>query len=216
MNKARTIFAALCLCLLASVALPVAAQTARLHQAQRQRPSATRNSERLDDQRCGTAEARQGAWREARRDSNSAHSITCGAVLPRAITNDGQGVVHPDGAANHSGGCPAGSSGQQAAGAEGLGGYLARGVADDVGGLGKERRERSGPRPVLPSNHWRSAALIIRYARTSTANPAETMRVTQYHVPLGAEKALITLSYIEGDPQAIAAHNRLKNSIVIR
>jgi hypothetical protein len=45
-------------------------------------------------------------------------------------------------------------------------------------------------------------ALIIRYARTSTANPAETMRVTQYHVPLGAEKALITLSYIEGDPQA--------------
>jgi len=59
-------------------------------------------------------------------------------------------------------------------------------------------------------------ALIIRYARTSTANPAETMRVTQYHVPLGAEKALITLSYIEGDPQATAAHNRLKNSIVIR
>jgi hypothetical protein len=42
------------------------------------------------------------------------------------------------------------------------------------------------------------------------------MRVAQYHVPLGAEKALITLSYIEGDQQAIAAHNRLKNSIVIR
>ena len=59
-------------------------------------------------------------------------------------------------------------------------------------------------------------ALIISYGRTSTANPAETMRVTQYHVPLGAEKALITLSYIEGDPQATAAHNRLKNSIVIR
>lgn len=59
-------------------------------------------------------------------------------------------------------------------------------------------------------------ALIISYGRTSTANPAETMRVTQYHVPLGAEKALITLSYIEGDPQATAAHNRLKSSIVIR
>ena len=59
-------------------------------------------------------------------------------------------------------------------------------------------------------------ALIISYGRTSTANPAETMRVTQYHVPLGAEKALITLSYIEGDQQAIAAHNRLKSSIVIR
>nr|SPS06267.1 conserved exported protein of unknown function [Candidatus Nitrotoga fabula] len=59
-------------------------------------------------------------------------------------------------------------------------------------------------------------ALIIRYGRTSTANSAETMRVTQYHVPLGAEKVLITLSYIEGDQQAIAAHNRLKSSIVIR
>lgn len=59
-------------------------------------------------------------------------------------------------------------------------------------------------------------ALIIRYGRTSTANSAETMRVTQYHVPLGAEKALITLSYIEGDQQAIAAHDRLKRSIVIR
>ena len=59
-------------------------------------------------------------------------------------------------------------------------------------------------------------ALIIRYGRTSSVNSAETMRVTQYHVPLGAEKALITLSYIEGDPQATAAHNRLKSSIVIR
>ncbi len=59
-------------------------------------------------------------------------------------------------------------------------------------------------------------ALIVSYGRTSTGNPAETMRVTQYHVPLGAEKALITLSFIEGDPQAIAALKRLKNSIVIR
>jgi hypothetical protein len=59
-------------------------------------------------------------------------------------------------------------------------------------------------------------ALVISYGRTSTANPAETMRVTQYHVPLGVEKALITLSYTEGDPRATAAHDRLKNSIVIR
>lgn len=59
-------------------------------------------------------------------------------------------------------------------------------------------------------------ALIIRYGRTSSVNSVETMRVTQYHVLLGAEKALITLSYIEGDPQATAAHNRLKSSIVIR
>ena len=42
------------------------------------------------------------------------------------------------------------------------------------------------------------------------------MKVAQYHVPLGAEKALITLSYIDGDQGAMAAHDRLKNSIVIR
>lgn len=59
-------------------------------------------------------------------------------------------------------------------------------------------------------------ALIIRYGRTSTANPAETVRVTQYHVPLGAEKAVITLSYIDGDQKAMAAHDRLNSSFVIR
>ena len=59
-------------------------------------------------------------------------------------------------------------------------------------------------------------ALIISYGRTSTGTPAETMRVTQYHVPLGAEKALITLSYIDSDPQATAAHIRIKSSITIR
>lgn len=59
-------------------------------------------------------------------------------------------------------------------------------------------------------------ALIISYGRTSTANPAETIRVTQYHVPMGSEKALITLSHIEHDQQAIATHNRLKSSFVIR
>lgn len=59
-------------------------------------------------------------------------------------------------------------------------------------------------------------ALVIRYGRTSTINPAETMKVAQYHIPLGTEKALITLSYIDGDQGAMAAHYRLKNSIVIR
>lgn len=60
------------------------------------------------------------------------------------------------------------------------------------------------------------AALVVRYGRTSTINPAETMRVAQYHVPLGAEKALITLSYIDGDQGAMAAHDRLKKSFAIR
>ena len=59
-------------------------------------------------------------------------------------------------------------------------------------------------------------AMIISYARTSTVHPSETMKVTQYHIPMGAEKVLITLSYIDGDQQALAAHNRLKSSISIR
>lgn len=59
-------------------------------------------------------------------------------------------------------------------------------------------------------------ALVVRYGHTSTVNPAETMRVAQYHIPLGDEKALITLSYIDGDKGAITAHDRLKASIVIR
>ena len=83
-------------------------------------------------------------------------------------------------------------------------------------GLAKNGVKEVGRASVAVEPLGGQLALIIRYARTSTANPAETMRVTQYHVPLGAEKALITLSYIESDPQAKAAHNRLKNSIVIR
>lgn len=59
-------------------------------------------------------------------------------------------------------------------------------------------------------------ALVIRYGRTSTVNPAETMRVAQYHIPLGDEKALISLSYIDGDKDAMTAHDRLKTSIIIR
>jgi hypothetical protein len=83
-------------------------------------------------------------------------------------------------------------------------------------GLAKNGVKEVGPRRFAAEPIGGQTALIISYGRTSKANPAETMRVTQYHVPLGAEKALITLSYIEGDPQAAKAHHRLKNSIVIR
>ena len=83
-------------------------------------------------------------------------------------------------------------------------------------GLAKNGVKEVGRASVAVEPLGGQLALIIRYARTSTANPAETMRVTQYHVPLGAEKALITLSYIEGDQKAMAAHNRLKSSIAIR
>ena len=85
-----------------------------------------------------------------------------------------------------------------------------------LGGLAKHGVKEVGRPRFAVEPIGGQTALIISYGRTSTANPAETMRVTQYHVPLGAEKALITLSYIEGDPQATAAHNRLKSSIVIR
>ena len=59
-------------------------------------------------------------------------------------------------------------------------------------------------------------ALVIRYGLSSTINPSETMRYAQYHVPLGAEKAVITLSYIEGDQSIRLAHDRIKKSFVIR
>lgn len=83
-------------------------------------------------------------------------------------------------------------------------------------GLAKNGIREIGRASVAVEQLGGQVAMIIRYGRTSSANPAETMRVTQYHVPLGAEKALITLSYIEGDPQATAAHNRLKSTFVIR
>ena len=59
-------------------------------------------------------------------------------------------------------------------------------------------------------------AAVFRYARSSTINPAETTRVEQYHIPLGNDKVLIALSYIEGDGNALKAHSRLKQSILIQ
>jgi len=60
------------------------------------------------------------------------------------------------------------------------------------------------------------SGIVIRYARTSVGNPKETMKVAQYHVLLGSEKALITLSTIANDPSIIAVHDRIKNSISIK
>lgn len=59
-------------------------------------------------------------------------------------------------------------------------------------------------------------AMVIEYGRTSTASPTETMLVTQYHVVMGSEKALITLARIANDPAAARAHDRIKASIVFR
>jgi hypothetical protein len=60
------------------------------------------------------------------------------------------------------------------------------------------------------------AAIVIRYARTSVNNPKETMKVAQYHVLLGPEKALITLSSVENDAEIKTTYDRIKNSITIR
>ena len=59
-------------------------------------------------------------------------------------------------------------------------------------------------------------ALVVRYARTVPHNRAYAMRVEQYHVALGDSEALITLSYLDGDQNALAAYQGVKNSIVIR
>lgn len=83
-------------------------------------------------------------------------------------------------------------------------------------GLAKNGIKEVGRASVAVEPLGGQTALVIRYGRTSSVNSSETMKVAQYHVPLGAEKALITLSYIDGDQSAMAAHDRLKNSIVIR
>ncbi|CAG0927486.1 MAG: hypothetical protein F9K21_02185 [Rhodocyclaceae bacterium] len=83
-------------------------------------------------------------------------------------------------------------------------------------GMAKNGIKEVGRASVAVEPLGGQTALVIRYGRTSSVNSSETMKVAQYHVPLGAEKALITLSYIDGDREAMAAHDRLKNSISIR
>lgn len=56
-------------------------------------------------------------------------------------------------------------------------------------------------------------AIVVRYGRTQPGHPGMTMRVEQYWVPLGSEKAQITLSHLEGDPKAVASRDRIKRSI---
>lgn len=83
-------------------------------------------------------------------------------------------------------------------------------------GLAKNGVKEVGRASVAVEALGGQTALVIRYGRTSSVNSTETMKVAQYHVPLGSDKVLITLSYIDDDKSAMAAHDRLKNSIVIR
>lgn len=83
-------------------------------------------------------------------------------------------------------------------------------------GLAKSGIREVGRPHVAIEGIGGQTALVISYGRTSVGNPAETMRVTQYHVLMGREKVLITLSNIQGDAQAALVQKRLRNSIVIR
>ena len=83
-------------------------------------------------------------------------------------------------------------------------------------GLAKSGIEEVGRASFAVEIVGGQTALVIRYGRTSTVKRVETMRVAQYHIPLGDEKALIPLSYIDGDKGATAAHDRLKTSLIIR
>jgi hypothetical protein len=216
MKTARTIFFALCFCLLAAVALPVVAQTAgytKLNvkgRVQLEVPS---------DWAISDAEQRKRVkelGEKARRDSNSDTASLAAQSYPapsRTMVRVSfipmeppltQTDVRQEVQANK----------QQVL--QDLADVWREESPTMWAGLAKNGVKEVGRPRFAVEPIGGQTALIISYGRTSTANPAETMRVTQYHVPLGAEKALITLSYIEGDPQATAAHNRLKSSIVIR
>ena len=59
-------------------------------------------------------------------------------------------------------------------------------------------------------------AIAVQYRRTGFA-PGTTFNVTQYHIPLGPDKALVTLSYREQDGLLYSVIlKRVKESITIR
>ncbi len=216
MNKARRIFSALCFCVLASVALSVAAQSAgytKLNvkgRVQLEVPSdwtisdaeQRKRVKELGEKLIGTAIQHSASLAAQSYPAPSRTMIRVSFIPMEPPLN--QADVQQEVQANKQ--------------------LVLKDLADFWreespamwAGLAKNGVKQVGRPHFAAEPIGGQTALIISYGRTSTANPAETMRVTQYHVPLGAEKALITLSYIEGDPQATAAHNRLKSSIVIR
>ena len=216
MNKARTIFSALCFCLLASVALSVAAQSAvytklnvkgrvqleipsewTINDAEQRRRIKEQGEKLIGISNIHTASLAAQSYPAPSRTMVRVSFIPMEPPINQADVRQEVQVnkqqVLKDLADTWREESPTMWAG------------LAKNGVKEVG------RPRFAVEPI-----GGQTALIISYGRTSTANPAETMRVTQYHVLLGAEKALITLSYIEGDPQATAANNRLKSSIVIR
>jgi hypothetical protein len=72
-----------------------------------------------------------------------------------------------------------------------------------------------GKSAISIENLGGKTAMVIRYARTSRGKSSEVVKVAQYHVILGREKALITLSVVDDDQANWRIHDRLKNSILI-
>jgi hypothetical protein len=81
--------------------------------------------------------------------------------------------------------------------------------------LGKNGVTQVGKSAISIENLGGKTAIVIRYARTSPGKSSEVVKVAQYHVILGREKALITLSVVDDDQANWRIHDRLKNSILI-
>ena len=216
MNKARTIFSALCFCLLAAVALPVAAQT----------PGYTKLNVKGRVQLEVPSDWTISDAEQRRRVKEFSEKMT-GVAIDHVASLSVQSYPAPSRVFVRVSFIPMEPPITQAdvrqevqANKQQVLRDLAETWREEApavwAGMAKYGMKEVGRASFAVEPLGGQLALIIRYGRTSSVNSAETMRVTQYHVPLGTEKALITLSYIAGDPQATAAHNRLKNSIVIR
>jgi hypothetical protein len=190
MNKARTIFSALCFCLLAAVALPVAAQTAgytKLNvkgRVQLEVPSdwtisdaeQRRRVKEFGEKITGVATEHVASLSAQSYPAPSRTMFVRVSFIPMEPPLT-QADVRQEVQANK----------QQ----------VLRDLADTWreesptmwAGLAKNGVKEVDASSFAVEPIGGQTALIISYGRTSTANPAETMRVTQYHVPLGAEKA---------------------------
>jgi hypothetical protein len=59
-------------------------------------------------------------------------------------------------------------------------------------------------------------ALVITYTRGSMVNETDTFTVTQYHVPMGMEKVMITTSEMTLKPEARKAIDRIMSTMKIK
>ena len=82
-------------------------------------------------------------------------------------------------------------------------------------GLAKSGVRQVGKTAISIETLGGKTAFVIRYARTSPGKISEVVKVAQYHVILGNEKALITLSVVDDDQANWRIHDRLKSSILI-